>query len=197
MADDLETQDVNDEKAKKDKKGSPLKMILLVVGILVVNAIIVIGVVKFFFSDAAHDEHPKEASTEQKGHNPKDEFAEFENPEETFFETESQRMIISTGRITTNPANSIKKFVIINLGLEYRIKPDLPIEEFDVEKPLMIKLMIRLKAKITDRLGAMRVEELVRQRSELTALFKEDLQELFNENQMFLREVYLNEFLIQ
>ena len=197
MADDLETQDVKDEKAKKEKKGSPLKMILMVVGILVVNAIIVIGVVKFFFADAGHDEHPKEAKTEEQDHNEKDEFAEFKNPEETFFETESQRKIISTGRITTNPANSIKKFIIINLGLEYRIKPDLPVEEFDMEKPLMQKLMIRLKAKITDRLGAMRVEELVRQRSELTALFKEDLQEIFNENQMFLREVYLNEFLIQ
>ncbi|PKL80894.1 MAG: hypothetical protein CVV25_02965 [Ignavibacteriae bacterium HGW-Ignavibacteriae-4] len=197
MADDLETQDVKDEKTKKDKKGSPLKMILLVVGILVVNAIIVIGVVKFFFADAGHDEHPKEAKTEDKAHNEKDEFAEFKNPEESFFETENQRKMLSTGRITTNPANSIKKFVIINLGLEYRIKPDLPEEEFDLEKPLMLKLMIRLKAKITDRLGSMRVEELVRQRSELTKLFKEDLQEIFNENQMFLREVYLNEFLIQ
>lgn len=197
MADDLETQDINDEKTKKDKKGSPLKMILLVVGILVINAIVVIGVVKFFFSDNANGNHPKEASMEQKGHNPKDEFADFKNPEETFFETENQRKIISTGRITTNPANSIKKFVIINLGLEYRIKPDLPEEEFDIEKPLMLKLMIRVKAKVTDRLGSMRVEELVRQRSELTALFKEDLQKIFNENQMFLREVYLNEFLVQ
>lgn len=197
MADDLETQDVSDEKAKKDKKGSPLKMILMIVGILVVNAIIVIGVVKFFFADAGHDEHPKEATSEQKGHAPKDEFAEFKNPEESFFETENQRKMLSTGRITTNPANSIKKFVIINLGLEYRIKPDLPEEEFDLEKPLMQKLMIRLKAKITDRLGSMRVEELVRQRSDLTTLFKADLQEIFNDNQMFLREVYLNEFLIQ
>ena len=105
--------------------------------------------------------------------------------------------MLSNGRITTNPANSIKKFIIVNLGLEYRIKPDLPVEEFDLEKPLMQKLMIRLKSKITDRVGSMRVEELVRQRSELTTIFKADLQELFNENQMFLREVYLNEFLIQ
>ncbi|MER3328498.1 MAG: hypothetical protein RIF34_02885 [Candidatus Kapaibacterium sp.] len=197
MADDLETQDVKDEKEKKEKKGSPLKMILLVVGILVVNAIIVIGVVKFFFADAGHDEHPKEATAEQQGHSGDDEFAEFKNPEETFFETENQRKILTTGRITTNPANSIKKFIIVDLGLEYRIKPDLPVEEFELEKPLMQKLMIRLKAKITDRIGNMRVEELVRQRSELTKLFKDDLQEIFNENQMFLREVYLNEFLIQ
>lgn len=197
MADDLETQDINDEKVKKEKKGSPLKMILLVIGILVINAIVVIGVVKFFFSENANDNHPKEASMEQKGHSSKDEFADFKNPEESFFETENQRKMISTGRITTNPANSIKKFVIVDLGLEYRIKPDMPEEEFEIEKPLMTKLMIRVKAKITDRLGSMRVEELVRQRSELTALFKEDLQKIFNENQMFLREVYLNEFLVQ
>ena len=197
MADDLETQDVKNEKEKKEKKGSPLKMILLIVGILVVNAIVVIGVVKFFFADSGHDEHPKEAKSEQMGHSEEDEFAQFKNPEETFFETESQRKMLSTGRITTNPANSIKKFIIVNLGLEYRIKPDLPVEEFDLEKPLMQKIMIRLKSKITDRVGSMRVEELVRQRSELTTIFKADLQELFNENQMFLREVYLNEFLIQ
>ena len=48
------------------------------------------------------------------------------------------------------------------------------LEEFDLEKPLMQKLMIRLKSKITDRVGSMRVEELVRQRSELTTIFKAD-----------------------
>lgn len=196
MADGLETQDVKDEKSKKEKKGSPLKMILIVVGILVVNAIIVIGVVKFFFANAGHDDHPKEATTEQT-HKENDEFAEFKDVEETFFETENERKMISTGRITTNPSNSIKKFIIMDLGFEYRIKPDLPEEEFDLEKPLMQKMMLKLKAGITQKIGSMRVEELVRQRSELPDIFKEELQTLFNENKMYLREVYLNEFLIQ
>ena len=198
MAEEIETQEVNDEQPKKKKSGSsPLKMILLIVGILVVNAIVVIGVVKFFFADSGQGEHPKEATSEHVEHKEGDEFAEFKNEEESFFEVEKDRKMMTTGRITTNPANSIKKFVILNLGLEYRIKPDLPEEEFDIEKPLMQKMMIRITSAITNRVGSMRVEEIVRQRGELTEIFKEDLQPLFNENQMFLREVYLNEFLIQ
>lgn len=197
MADGLETQDVNDAKSKDGKKGSPLKMILIIVGIVVVNIVVVFGLVKFFFADSGHDEHPKEANSEQMPHSPKDEFAEFKDVEETFFETENERKMMSTGRITTNPANSIKKFIIMDLGFEYRIKPDLPEAEFELEKPLMVKMMIKLKAAITQKLGSMRVEELVRQRGELPAMFKEELQPLFNDNKMYLREVYLNEFIIQ
>lgn len=196
MADDLETQEVKDEKVKKNKMGSPLKMALIIVGILVVNAIIVIGVVKFFFAEAVHGDNPKEATTEQT-HKEDDEFAEFKDVEESFFETENERKMISTGRITTNPSNSIKKFIIMDLGFEYRIKPDLPEEEFDLEKPLMQKMLLKLKASTTSKIGSMRVEELVRQRDMLPDIFKKELQPLFNENKMYLREVYLNEFLIQ
>lgn len=197
MADDLETQDVNEQKSGKDKKGSPLKMILIVLGVLVVNAIIVIGVVKFFFADTANGNHPKEAKSDQLDHKSKDEFAEFKDDEERFFENEKERKMLTTGRITTNPANSINKLVIVDLGLEYRIKPDLPEDEFEMEKPIMTKLMIKLKAAITKRIGSLGVEELVSQRNELPGLFKSDLQPLFNENQMYLRDVYLNEFLVQ
>jgi len=198
MAEDIETQDVKDEKNKGDKKGmSTMKMILMIVGILVVNAIVVIGVVKFFFADS-DDDKPHEAHTEQvDGEHAEDDFSEYESEEETFFETEKQRKMLTTGRITTNPANSIKKFVVIDLGMEYRIKPDLPPEEFEPESPFMQKLHIKIKAAVTKRLGEMRVEELVRQRSQLTEIFREDLQPVFNEHKMFLREVYLNEFLVQ
>jgi hypothetical protein len=85
----------------------------------------------------------------------------------------------------------------VNLGLEYRIKPDLPEEEFEAETPLMQKLMIRVKAAVLQKIGSMGVEELVRQRGELPEMFKKVLQPIFNENQMYLRAVYLNEFLIQ
>lgn len=196
MADDLETQEVNEGAEKKKKKALPIKMILIILGVLVVNALIVVGVVKFFFAGVTEGEY-KEAKSTHTVHKQKDEFAEFKSDEENFFETEKQRKMITTDRITTNPANSITKLVIVNLGLEYRIKPDLPEEEFKEESPLMLKLMVRIKAAVLQRIGSMGVEELVRQRSELPEIFKKDLQPIFNENQMYLRAVYLKEFLIQ
>jgi flagellar basal body-associated protein FliL len=197
MAEEIETQDVKDEKQKGGKAGmSTMKMILMIVGILVVNAIVVIGVVKFFFADD-HSDKPQEAQAAHVEETPEDEFSEFESEEETFFETEKQRKMLTTGRITTNPANSIKKFIVVDLGMEYRIKPEMPPEEFAEESPLMQKLHVKIKAAVTKRLGEMRVEELVRQRSELTEIFREDLQPVFNEHKMYLREVYLNEFLVQ
>ena len=197
MAEEIETQDVNNEKQNAAKAGmSTMKMILLIVGIVVVNAIVVIGVVKFFFADD-HSDKPQEAQASHVEGAPEGEFSEFENEEETFFETEKQRKMLTTGRITTNPANSIKKFIVVDLGMEYRIKPDMPAEEFKEDSPIMQKLHIKIKATITKRLGEMRVEELVRQRSELTEIFRDDLQPVFNDHKMYLREVYLNEFLVQ
>jgi flagellar basal body-associated protein FliL len=197
MADDLETQDLNDETEGKKKKSSSLKMILIVLGVLVINAVIVVGVVKFFFADAANGEQHKEAKAQKAVEKTKDEFAQFKDDEENFFEEEKDRKMLTTDRITTNPANSISKLIVVNLGLEYRIKPDLPEEEFEAETPLMQKLMIRVKAAVLQKIGSMGVEELVRQRGELPEMFKKVLQPIFNENQMYLRAVYLNEFLIQ
>lgn len=202
------------EKPKKKSGGMSTPVILGIIGgIVVFQAVLIFFLFKFFIvpqqqpveHDAAHAEKDRaaEVKDEEKDHENKNwEYDEF---------TLDPKLVhtYETGRITTNPKSS-EKFVIVNLAIEYIVKNEESLEEINAElaahgggddegDPSLFthKKKIRIKGKINSMLGGLSVDELFAKRDSLPSIFKEGLAEVINDHHMKVKDVIIQEFMIQ
>lgn len=205
MADEIEDfegleEKQEPEKAKKKKGGMSLPvMIAIGVGAIVVQVVLIIVVVNFVLpksgDDASHKK-TEELTEKQKQKQEDEKFFEGDTEEEDFFAEEKERKYLETDKIITNPKGSTK-FVVVNLGLEYKFKPDVPEPEQAADSDLMKKLMARLKTTVIQDIGSKSVDEIHNSRSTYNTMIKEKLKPVFKESKIFLRNVYIVEFIIQ
>lgn len=188
------------DKSKKKKGGMSLPvMIGIGVGAIVVQVVLIIVVVNFVLpkSGGEEDKHKTEKMKEKEKAKSEDEkFFEGDSEEEDFFAEEKERKYLETDKIITNPKGSTK-FVVVNLGLEYKFKPDVPEPEQAPDSDLMKKLMARLKTTVIQDIGSKSVDEIHNSRSTYNIEIKDKLKPVFKESKIFLRNVYIVEFIIQ
>jgi len=109
--------------------------------------------------------------------------------------------LIETGKIIANPKGSTK-FAVVNLALDFRISEKDerfdPEAEITSENPIISRLLIMVNDKINGKITSLTVDDFYNMGSDsLRNLFKEELVPIFLKNKLFLREVYLKEYLIQ
>ncbi len=182
------------EKPAKKSGGMPMPMMIGIgAGVIIVNIIIVVLVIKFLFPSSPEDENMDKAKQEQK----KDDFDFSEDEESDFFLDEESVKYFETGRIMTNPKDAAEYLAIVDLGLEYRVTEDYPMEKLKEDGPLMQKIMARIRGVVTQTLGSKTVPELHNERVLLAEHFLKELRPVFKDQKIFLREVIVKEFLIQ
>lgn len=207
MADDmdefegLEPAVQEPEKAKKKKReGMSLPVMIAVgVGAIVVQVVLIVVVVNFLMpkseKDVAHEKEAKKTEAMKKKAS-EEEFFQEDSEEEDFFAEEKERKYLETDKIITNPKGSTK-FVVINLGLEYKFKPDVPEPERAPDGDLMKKLMAKLKTLVIQDIGNQTVDEIHSGRADYNMKLRDKLRPIFKESKIFLRNVYIVEFIIQ
>lgn len=189
------------EKAKKKKKEGMSLPVMIAVGIgaIVVQVVLIVVVVNFLLpkSDKDHDADKKAKQHEaSKKHNEDEAFFKEDSEEEDFFAEEKERKYLETDKIITNPKGS-SKFVVLNLGLEYKFKPDVPETEQAADSDLMKKLMAKLKTIVIQDVGNKTIEEIHTGRNDYNLKLRDKLRPVFKESKIFLRDVYFVEFIIQ
>lgn len=211
MADDLSMDNLDpsgsqepekpDKKKKKKEGGMSLPvMIGIGFGVIVVNVVLVIVVINFVvpMMNGSHDaEKDKKAKIAEEKKKAEHAVSHSDPEEEEFFENEKERHYMETGRITTNPKMSTK-FIVIGLGLEFRVKEDTyKEEELKAESEMMKKMLSRIKAVVIKELGMMSLEDLQTNRPQLDNIFKEKLRPLFKEQKIYLKRADIVEFIVQ
>ncbi|MCX6148098.1 MAG: hypothetical protein NTW25_12755 [Candidatus Kapabacteria bacterium] len=193
MDDDLQEPEVP---VKKKKEGMSMPMMIGIgVGALILNIVIIIVLVKFVLpgGGSSHDEkkiksHSKVSEEEAGG--------EAGDEEKEFFALEKERKFLELGRITTNPKGS-SKFVVVAIGCVYRQGKDFEKENEKLESEYMRKLLAKTKSVIINEIGNTTVEEIQAKRSNLESIFRDRLKPVFKDKQLFLREIIINEFILQ
>jgi hypothetical protein len=190
------------EQAEKKSKGlSPtVKYIAIGVGALIVNVIVLIVLIKFVFNTGG-DESPDKKSKIAKvkgGHGDEEEDGGHhgEDEEKEFFAVEKERKLLELGRITTNPKNS-SSYVAISISCIYRTKGEIPEEDAKPESEYMRKLIGKVKSTIINEIASNTVEDIQAKRLDLENILRDKLKPIFKDRQMFLREVVINEFILQ
>jgi flagellar basal body-associated protein FliL len=151
--------------------------------------------------DAHGDEHGKKDDHHDEDH----EMSE----EEEFLAEDDHGLFETTGRITTNPRGSTK-FVVVDLGLEFVEKKAHGEEEEESgggghgggggghESHFEPKALAKIKGGVTSLIGSMPLQELQTiERDTLRSLLKKRLKPIMKKEKMFLRNVILQEFIIQ
>lgn len=107
---------------------------------------------------------------------------------------------VETGRITTNPLNS-DQFVVVNLALRFSARDEKTMKEVLGEggegTGLPPEIMAPIRSKVNQILGSLTVTELQQRRNNLANEFKDSLKTIFLNHNLFLNEVFLQEFIIQ
>ncbi|MFP4369688.1 MAG: flagellar basal body-associated FliL family protein [Candidatus Kapaibacterium sp.] len=198
-------------KPQKKKKSSGLSMpviIGIVIGAMVINVVLVIVVLKFILPPAGDDQAAEGKNGEEKQEQVEDNHEENldkarkkkeeelekiwkELEEEDVFGDEEGVLILSTGRITTNPSASTQ-FIIVDVALEIRA-----MGEFDEGSLTGQKLKTKTRGIINNILGSMTVSELQEQRLELDDIMKKELQPIYKKHHILLRDIIISEFIIQ
>lgn len=211
MSDEVEEKH-EPEKPKKEKKPmGPLSLPMIIglaVGvILLVIASVIVGIVvasKFFAphtEEAADAEGTKKAKTEK--HAPKeDPYAEGES----YLARLEGVVYMETGRITTNPKGQSAMFVVVNLGLEFKLM-DAENEglaemmdkegKLNMESPITKKLMARIRGSINELLASYTEADLQTNRPKIPELIKQQLKPIFRDFELTLGNVTIQEFIIQ
>lgn len=199
--DNLEDGLQEPEQAGKEKKGGNKMMMYIGIGVgaLILNVAIIIVLVKFVFNSSGEEGHDKKSKIANVKHGEESEDGGGhgdEDAEKEFFATEKERKFLELGRITTNPKNS-GKFIVISVGCVYREKAHLSEEDAKPDSEYMRKLIAKVKSTIINEIGQMSVEEIQAKRPNLEIIFRDKLRPIFKEKQIFLREIILNEFILQ
>ncbi len=121
--------------------------------------------------------------------------------EEQEFLGEVPTIYFETGRIITNPRGS-SRFLVLNLGLEYRekVSEEGGGEEAKKEEgmsPEKQRLLAKIKDIINSKLGSMTESELETNTDSLRIFIKNDLSLLFKKEKKFLKDVLFVEKIIQ
>ncbi|MBE2188144.1 MAG: hypothetical protein KGZ71_09070 [Desulfobulbaceae bacterium] len=202
MADEVNKQE---PEVPKKKAGLSLPVIIGIgAGVLIVLVVVILFAVKMMLNSVVGTQQGDTQSTEQVQKPVEDkelsniEYYKKMADEDKISENDSKYM--ETGRITTNPRASTQ-FVVVNLGLSYRIGVDAEDAEkkegteTDDQKRRFEAL---IRNAINNQIGDMSVGELQQiRRDSLTSIFKERLVPVFINNRIFLRDVILVEYIIQ
>lgn len=176
------------QEPQKPKKGGGMSMPVMagvIAGVIIVNAIIIVIVFKLFISPSiSSGGEAKKGKTEQAAEEKKKK-DESEGKETLFAES---------GRITTNPKNS-EKFVVINLGIEYYMSEDAPAAEG--EKGLPPKILAYVKGSVNQTIGSMSAEDVHMKRDSLASIFQKILTPTLKKEKMNLKNIIMQEFIIQ
>lgn len=196
MADNQELQ--QPEKPMK-AKGGGISMPVFVGGLLGM-AIIVAVFMFLMFKFVINPEPEVVEDTEQV-----DEFGELrqdtlsaeDKAELEFLRNQDERKIINLEKITTNPKGSTK-YVQMTLSLYYRPHPDLTKdEEFKEDSPEMMRVKIKTQSTVITFIRSKDEVELLNSTPEELALqLKIKLEEFYRENDLFLREILISEYII-
>lgn len=194
MAEEKEKEELSqEEEPKAEKKALTTNtLIMIITATVLLNVVIVFFAIKFFTPDANEEQNADSVKLENKA----DDFFREDSDEDKFFDENQNHKMIQTGRITTNPANTIKKFIVTDLGFEYKIKPEYE-EHYKEDSDNMNRFMTQIKSHINKYLGSRNLEELVTERADLDYNMKIELQPIFKKNKMYLKQVYIKEFLVQ
>lgn len=152
-------------------------------------------------SEKHGDEHGNEAHGTAVSH---EEDQLLEDPHEL----EKQIHFVKTEQIVTNPKGASSMFIIVELGIEFRMKPD---EEGDggghggggdeitADSPFLKIPMARTKAEVSKILGSMTAQELQTiDRDTLRMEIKEAIAPAFNkQGKMYLRDVIFTQYVLQ
>lgn len=115
----------------------------------------------------------------------------------SFFENEENTHFVETGRITTNPRGTTKQFVVINLGLIYMTKPEESKGHETASKELQPTTVARIRHGVNMTLGRYSADELKLRQDSLPYFFKEQLKPIFRQGKMLLKDVIIQEIIIQ
>ena len=160
----------------------------IVAGVLVVQAVIIVVVMNMFFSTSHTSiQEDKNMSSDVK--------KEMKNEKEDEDSDEENIQFIETGRITTN-AKASEKFVVVNLGLEFSTKEPLESGE-DGENQLSPILNAKIKGAVNQIIGSLTVEEIHTSRDTLPEIFRAELLKIFKKKDIRLKDVIIQEFIIQ
>ncbi len=194
---------------KKEKKSGEIKLPLLI-GIIAGSIIILVVAVRFLFLPYLVEN--LSAQTELNSTAGKD-FAEnkdahsgkklsSKDEEELILDDEKKLEFIETGRITTNPKMS-SQFVVVNLGMIFAAKDEDALNELkesggkEEGGGLPQNMVARIKGNVNSVLGSMSVEDLQAKRDSLPTFFKGKIKPIFKEKNLLLKEIILQEFIVQ
>lgn len=206
-----ENEELQEPEKKKKKKGSSLSIpmiVAIVFGVIVINIMLVIAVIKIWMPDATatvptdgdktemvkkDNDKSSEEGDEDDGYT----LSELDEEELEFLEKESKRKYMETEDITTNPKAS-SAFVIIQLGIKFVANEELDPKLLSAESDYMKKLMGNTRAMIIKEIGQHTADELLENgRAVLPDIFKKSLKPLFKEKKLFLREITITKFMVQ
>ena len=116
----------------------------------------------------------------------------------SFFQNDENTHFVETGRITTNPSGSTDRFVVINLGLIYLTKPgEKESGEEGGAAALSPTIIARIRGGVNMVLGKYTAEQIKSQQDSLPNVFKKELKPIFRQGKMLLKDVILQEIIIQ
>jgi hypothetical protein len=185
------------QKSKLISSGMKLPVIIgIVAGVLIINTVIIIFVFKLFVAPSftPHSEDAVKGKTELENKEKAKHNGLKIGEEGEYLQGEENLHFTESGRITTNPKNS-ENFIVLNLGLEYRFKT---LESKPKEgEGLSPKMLAQVKGAVNRIIGGLSIDELHAKRDSLTIIFIKEMKPTFKANQMFLKNVILQEFIIQ
>lgn len=191
--------------AKKEREPLGLPVILgIIFGILLILVLSVRFIILPYVVDGLNPELRKEKEKAEKAEKAKAAADPLSIMSPEFKEKETKTL--ETGRITTNPKGSTQ-FIVINLATIYIPKDEDALEALNKENgkvkegegvpPAFTQTMIRAKGVVNSVLGSMTVEELQSNRDSLRKVFVKEFKELFGEKKCIVRDVIIQEFMIQ
>ncbi len=197
---------VKPESEEKEKKAGGLKL-PFVLGIIAGVLLILILAVRFLFlpyivgsltSEATAGQSPIEGESKSEQSN-----SPIKEEIEIFKANEKLSEFFQTGRITTNPRQSTQ-FVVADFGIIFFPKDEESLKELypggkkeEGSSALPPTLSSRVRGIINSVLGSMSVEELQVKRDSIPEYVMANLKPFFKEKKLFIKEVILQEFIIQ
>jgi len=200
-------ENLEPEVSEKPAKKTGAVSLTVLLGIIFGTIIILILAIRFLFLPYMVENMGGEKHKE----NEKPKVVVNKNWESEFFaQNEKISQFFETGKITTNPRNS-KEFVITNFGIIYFPKDEDQLKELKSEKAkegketeaggntslLPQKSYAKMKGAILSVIGSLTIEEIQSRRDSLPSMIKTILKPIFKEKEMFIKDVILQEFIIQ
>ncbi|MBL7998716.1 MAG: flagellar basal body-associated FliL family protein [Candidatus Kapabacteria bacterium] len=200
------TTDELDDLEKPKKKGMKLPVLIgIILGIIVVQAGIVMAAIKFF-APTAHEDPKAKHATEKKHSEDAEEDEHADGDEETDEDEQEKTkanlvqkvggIAVSKSDLYINPKNGPNKIVVVSLGIE--------IEPKEMTKEVEDKLMVPIQDRVISRISTFTAEELQRTevRDSLRLIIKNDIKPYFRGMReevegLKLRNVYFPKFVIQ
>lgn len=219
MAEDAK-QKKKEEEPKKEKKLSLPILIGIGAGALIIMVVVIIFALNFILDSklqkieemtanqpaaTEHSEKPPKGHDDEHPEDPEHEDIQkfLKGDEAEYYETD---------QIVTNPLGSTSQFVALRLGLSYFIKghgeeggegggdghgDEEGADISGLNAPKYKKFKSRIKHTVNSAIGSMTVTDMQIPRDSLANIIKVQLDPLFKENDFYLKDVILVQFVIQ